>query len=332
MGIKNLLKFLSSYPELLIEKTPDDYYGKKIAIDISILIYQVVIAIRNSGSDLTNDKGMITSHILGLFNKTLSFLEKGITPVYVFDGKPPQLKQKILDTRKLIRKKALTKLEDNDISDIDRIKYFKRCVSITREQMDQCRELLELMGIPYMDSLEEADSQLSYLCKTNMVYAVLTEDMDILTFGSPRIIRNLSTSKKVPLEIELNKVLTTLNITYDQFIELCILFGCDYCPNLSEIKTSVVYETYMKHKNIEKTLEEFKQLNYNVPDVFDYTDAKKYFLNDVNNIDTITPFELKEPQMDKLLDLLVCKYNLIKYKVVNKLAKLNQFYLKFKNL
>jgi len=331
MGIKNLLKFLSSYPELLIEKTPDDYHGKKIAIDISILIYQVVIAIRNSGSDLTNDKGMITSHILGLFNKTLSFLEKGITPVYVFDGKPPQLKQKILDTRKLIRKKALTKLEDDDISDIDRIKYFKRCVSITREQMDQCRELLELMGIPYMDSLEEADSQLSYLCKTNMVYAVLTEDMDILTFGSPRIIRNLSTSKKVPLEIELNKILSTLKLTYDQFIELCILFGCDYCVNISDIKTSIIYETYMKHKNIEKTLEEFKQLNYNVPDVIDYMDAKKYFLNDMNNINTIIPFELKEPQMDKLLDLLVGKYNLIKYKVVIKLAKLNQFYLKYKN-
>ena len=57
--------------ELLIEKTQKDFYGKKIAIDISILMYQVVIAIRNSGSDLTNDKGEITSHILGLFNKTL---------------------------------------------------------------------------------------------------------------------------------------------------------------------------------------------------------------------------------------------------------------------
>jgi flap endonuclease-1 len=94
MGIKNLLKFLSDFPDLIEEKETTNYQGKKIAIDISILMYQVVIAIRNSGSDLTNDRGEITSHILGLFNKTLIFLEKGIIPVYVFDGKPPQLKQK----------------------------------------------------------------------------------------------------------------------------------------------------------------------------------------------------------------------------------------------
>ena len=60
MGIKNLLKFLSEYPELIKEKETNEYYGKKIAIDISILMYQVVIAIRNSGSDLTNNKGEIT--------------------------------------------------------------------------------------------------------------------------------------------------------------------------------------------------------------------------------------------------------------------------------
>ena len=113
MGIKNLLKFLSEYPNLLVEKEPNEYFGKKIAIDISILIYQVVIAIRNSGSDLTNEKGEITSHILGLFNKTLYFLDKGIIPVYVFDGKPPNLKQKILDARKQVRKKALERLSDN---------------------------------------------------------------------------------------------------------------------------------------------------------------------------------------------------------------------------
>ena len=150
MGIKNLLKFLSEHPELIKEKDTGQYKGQKIAIDISILMYQVVIAIRNSGSDLTNDKGEITSHILGLFNKTLSFLEKGIIPVFVFDGKPPQLKQKILDTRKQIRKKALEKLSDAQ-NDADKIKYFKRSVWISKDQMDQCRELLKIMGIPYVN-------------------------------------------------------------------------------------------------------------------------------------------------------------------------------------
>ena len=105
----------------------------------------------------------------------------------------------------------------------------KRSVIITRDQTDQCRELLDLMGVPYIDATEEADSELSNLCKNNLVYAVLTEDMDILTFGSPRIIRNLTTSKKEPIEIDLETVLSKLDLTYEQFIEMCILFGCDYC-------------------------------------------------------------------------------------------------------
>ena len=331
MGIKNLLKFLYEYPELIKEKDTGQYKGQKIAIDISILMYQVVIAIRNSGSDLTNDKGEITSHILGLFNKTLSFLEKGIIPVFVFDGQPPQLKQKILDARKQIRKKALEKLSDAQ-NDADKIKYLKRSVWISKDQMDQCRELLNLMGIPYVNAPEEADSQLSYLCKSNLVYAVLTEDMDILTFGSPRIIRNLSSSKKTPIEIELNQVLSQLSITYEQFIELCILFGCDYCPNLSDVKHDKMFQTYIKYKNIEKTLEDLKNEDYIIPEKFDYQEAKKYFMNSTHIDITSDDLKLKKPDTAKLIELLVTKYGLIRHKVVNKLAKLNVAYDNFKEI
>ena len=331
MGIKNLLKFLSDYPELIKEKEANEYYGKKIAIDISILMYQVVIAIRNSGSDLTNNKGEITSHILGLFNKSLSFLEKGIIPIFVFDGKPPQLKQKILDNRKQIRKKALEKLLDAQ-NDADKIKYLKRSVLISKEQMDQCRELLTLMGIPYINAPEEADSELSYLCKSNLVYAVLTEDMDILTFGSPKIIRNLTSSKKTPIEIDLEQVLSRLSITYEQFIELCILFGCDYCPNFTDVKYNIMFELYSKHKNIEKTLEELKQKNYIIPEKFEYQSAKQYFINSLHNEVSSEELKLKKPDTEKLIELLVNKYGLIKYKVVNKLYKLNEIYEKFTNI
>ena len=330
MGIKNLLKFLSEFPDILKPTQAGDYKLKKIAIDISILMYQVVIAIRNSGSDLTNDKGEITSHILGLFNKTLSFLDKGIVPVYVFDGKPPQLKQKILDTRKQVRKRALEKLEEAQ-TETDKIKYLKRSVIITRDQIDQCRELLDLMGIPYIDATEEADSELSNLCKNNLVYAVLTEDMDILTFGSPRIIRNLTTSKKEPIEIDLETVLNKLDLTYEQFIEMCILFGCDYCPNISDIKPSVIYKVYHKTKNLDSTLSELKDMNYNVPSKEDIITAKEYFIKSVHST-TTKSLSMSRPNTTLLLDVLVNRYGLIKYKIINKLNKLNDYYNKYKAL
>jgi flap endonuclease-1 len=330
MGIKNLLKFLSEHPDIIKEQDHKEYYGKKIAIDISILMYQVVIAIRNSGSDLTNNKGEVTSHILGLFNKTLSFLEKGIIPVFVFDGKPPHLKYKILEARKQVRQKALEKLSDAQTS-IDKIKYLKRSVWISREQMNQCRELLTLMGIPYINAPQEADSQLAYLCKQNMVYAVLTEDMDILTFGSPRISRNLTSSKKAPLEIELSKILEILNITYDEFIELCILFGCDYCPTLSDIKTNDIFTFYMKNKSIEKTLHALKEAGYNIPDKFEYIEAKEYFKKSLAINVTNEHISITQPEIDQLINLLVGKYGLIKYKIIGKLTRLNDLYNKFKN-
>lgn len=331
MGIKNLLKFLSEFPDLIKETESKEYNGKRIAIDISILMYQVVIAIRNSGSDLTNDKGEITSHILGLFNKTINFLDKGIIPVFVFDGKPPNMKHKILETRKLIRKKALEKLSDS-LTESDKIKYLKRSVWISKEQMDQCRELLNYLGIPYIDAPEEADSELAYMCKNSMVWAVLTEDMDILTFGSPKIIRNLTSSKKTPIEIELQNVLQTLKITHEQFIELCILFGCDYCPAITDVKPLEIYHTYIKYKNIEDTLKEFKLNGHIVPDKYDYKVAKEYFLNSTHNLVLPEQLKLRKPDNEKLLELLVDKYGLIKYKVVNKLNRLEQYYEALKDL
>lgn len=329
MGIKNLLKFLSNYPELIKENYIDNYGGKRIAIDISILIYQVVIAIRNTGSDLTNNKGEITSHILGIFNKTLTFLERGIIPIYIFDGKPPSLKKKILEVRNQIRKKALEKYTDAQTEE-DKIKYFKRSVYITKKQIEECQELLKLMGVPYIEAPEEADSQLAYLCKENLVYAVLTEDMDILTFGSPRIIRNLTNNKKLPIEIELNNVLEKLSLTYEQFIELCILFGCDYCSSLSEIKQNEIYNTYLLNKSIDKTIIELKKKGYYVSSI-DYQDAKQYFINSSYEPVNETQLMLKQPDVNKLIELLVDKYGLIRYKVINKLRKLEYYYMIYKS-
>lgn len=330
MGIRNLLIFLSDFSDVLKEKKSDTFYGKKIAIDISILLYQVVISIRNSGSDIVSKNGEVISHICGLLNKTLFFLDKGIIPIYVFDGKPPKIKEKILQLRKKNRLKALDKLNFSTNLD-DKIKYFKRSVCITRVHMDQCRELLKLMGIPYINAPEEADSQLSYLCKTNLVYAVLTEDMDILTFGSPLIIRNLISRNKNPIEIELTNILNKLKLSYEEFVELCILFGCDYCYHISNIRPHVIYNIYIKNKSIDKTINELKKIGYYIADDFDYNSAKKYFVNPIYTPINDYDLKLQKPISNTLFNLLITKYNLNKYNILNKLNKLEYYYNILKN-
>lgn len=322
MGIKCLLK-LNEELGLIKKIKLENYKYKKIAIDISILIYRIVISVRNSGADFTNKKGDITSHILGLFNKTMDMLKNGILPIYVFDGKPPSIKNKTIEERKNIRKKALEKFENAE-NEEDKIKYFKRSACITKIQFEQCMDLLTLMGIPYIIAPEEADSQCAYLAKMGLVDAVMTEDMDILTFGSPKIVRNLTSHKIEATEICLNEVLERLEINQEQFIEFCILLGSDYCNGITEVKPQIILEYFKKSKNIKDTISNMKEDGLKVPSKIFYEETKEYFLNPI--IEKEVDLKFKKPQYSKLLKKLVNDYGLIKYLIKNKLDKLNKIY------
>ena len=317
MGIKNLLKFLSNYEGILKEINDDNFNKQKVAIDISIILYKVIIAIRNTGADLTNKKGEIVSHILGLFNKTIYLLKKNIIPIYVFDGKAPDLKSKVIQERKEIKKKAWEKLESLT-NEKDKIKYFKRTVSISWKQLEECKELLKLMGIPFVEAPEEADSQCAWLVKNGFASGVLTEDMDILTFGSKRIYRDLGSFNKKTLEINLDDILEKIELDYTQFIELCILFGCDYCDRIKDISPEDLYNTYIKFKNINETFNHLKQLNYNIPEINNIDIIKEYFINPpvLNDIESL---ELYKPDIEKLENKLVNEYGLIKSKIIGKI-------------
>ena len=317
MGIKNLLKFLSNYEGILKEINDDNFNKQKVAIDISIILYKVIIAIRNTGADLTNKKGEIVSHILGLFNKTIYLLKKNIIPIYVFDGKAPNLKSKVIQERKEIKKKAWEKLESLT-NEKEKIKYFKRTVSISWKQLEECKELLKLMGIPFVEAPEEADSQCAWLVKNGFASGVLTEDMDILTFGSKRIYRNLGSFNKKTLEINLDDILEKIDLNYNQFIELCILFGCDYCDRIKDISPEDLYNTYIKFKNIDGTFNHLKQLNYNIPEIDNIDIIKEYFINPpvLNDIESL---ELYKPDIEKLENKLVNEYGLIKSKIIGKI-------------
>jgi flap endonuclease-1 len=182
------------------------------------------------------------------------------------------------------------------------------------------------MGIPYINAPEEADSQCAYLAKMGLVDGVLTEDMDILTFGSTKIIRNLTSHKVPTTEINLNNILNHLNLNQEEFIEFCILLGCDYCQGISEYKPNVIYEYFSKCKSIEKTLIAMKNDNMNVPDEIQYEDTKKYFLNPNVTQVSLNNLKMNEPNYDKLLSKLVNNYGLIKFLIKQKLEKLKKCY------
>lgn len=181
-------------------------------------LYQFLIAVRSDGAQLTTVDGEPTSHLMGMFYRTIRMLEHGIKPVYVFDGKPPDLKSGELAKRAERREeaqKALEKAEEaGNAEEVE--KFNRRLVRVTKEHAREAQELLKLMGVPYVEAPCEAEAQCAALVKAGKVYGTATEDMDALTFGSNVLLRHLtfSEARKMPVkEFSYEKVLQGFELT-----------------------------------------------------------------------------------------------------------------------
>ena len=331
MGIKNLLK-------VLIDKTPKaikdieilQLKNKIIGIDTSIILYQYIIALKSTGKEFVDSNNKSTVHIMGILVKTLSYLKMKIIPVYVFDGKPSNLKLNLLNNRHKIKKNALNKLieleKNKDYNNDDKIKLLKQSVSISYNEMLEAAEIVELLGIPYIFAPEESDSQLAYLSKNNLIDYVVSEDMDLLTFGSKNIIKKFG--KKNMCIIHLKEILKEGDITYEQFIDICILLGSDYTETITGIGYKKAWDMIKEYNNLDNLILKHKKIienKYKLPENFKYNETREYF----NNPRHIKVFKnelvLKEPQLDKLKKLLVNKYNFNENYINNITKFLNNF-------
>jgi len=276
MGIQGLTKLISDEaPDAITEKDFASFTGRKVAIDASMCIYQFMIAVRQQGEggasqQLVNDAGEVTSHIQGLFNRTIRLLTNGIKPCYVFDGKPPDLKGGELAKRTAKREKAQVDLkaatESGTAEDVE--KFSKRLVRVTRENTEDCKALLRLMGVPVVEAPMEAEAQCAELCSSGQVFAAVTEDMDCLTFGTTVLLRRLmnAASQKLPImEFHVAKVLEGMELTMPMFIDLCILCGCDYTDHIRGIGPKKAFTLIKKHGSIEEVLKHIDQTKYPPP-------------------------------------------------------------------
>jgi flap endonuclease-1 len=314
MGIKGLMKFLLDAAPKAVREIDSQaaYTGRLVAIDASMCLYQFLIMIREnrSGSynNLTNDDGQVTSHIIGMLTRTIKLMESGIKPVYVFDGKPPELKLQELAARREKRDEAKANLavamESGDAEQV--LKASKATVRVTKEQNEEVKTLLGLMGVPVVNAPSEAEATCAALCRDGKVYASATEDADCLTFGTKILVRNLmaaESQKKQILEVNLERALEQLNINMTQFIDFCILSGCDYCDTLKGVGPATAIRMLIQHGTIEKVLENLEPEK--IPKNFDYQAAREFF-KECESVDTAkVEFKFAEPDIDGLKKFLV---------------------------
>jgi flap endonuclease-1 len=322
MGIKNLKVILTQKCALAInERKLSNYRGMTIGIDISIFLYKYLY---------NND-----DHLEGLTRLVLRLLKNNITPVFIFDGKPPAEKSDTLKVRREKRdflniKKEIfnyysnidksefnnfEKFEENikeyisenyDSSDFklnindtkllfeksntelkeEYDKIVKKIIYVKQSHIESAMKLFDLFGISYIQAPSEAETLMAVLCKDGFIDGCISEDTDILANGGTLFLRNFNASSSTIEEYCLQGILSCLNFTYDQFVDMCILCGCDYMPKINSLGPVNAYKFVNEYKNIETILEEFKKnpkyMNkYKIPENFDYVKARDLFKNPV---------------------------------------------------
>ncbi len=268
-----------------------DLHDRIIVIDAYNVIHQFLSIIRQrDGTPLKNSKGEITSHLTGILHRTGNMVEARIRPVYVFDGKPHPLKAKTIEERRkrkeLAEKEWKKALEKGDIKKA-RSKA-QQTSRVTNEILQQSKQLLDALGIPYLQSPSEGEAQASYMVKKGDAYAVGSQDFDCLLIGSPILIRNLTSSSRrklpgkeaytqvSPHQIRLKSNLKKLGITQKQLVDMAILIGTDFNDGIKGIGPKKSLNLIKKNGNVENAMATIG--GENLPSFDEIKEIRKIFL------------------------------------------------------
>ena len=339
MGITRLMNLLrEKAPNAIKTVSLHTYTGHAFALDASMAMYQFLISTQQiksgfSIAELRDSNGNLTGHLLGLYNRSIMLMENGIKPVWVFDGKPPEAKSHVLKQRKQRKEDAEKgKSEAKDEGDMERaLKLSNQTVKIDQQMTNDAKRLVQLLGLPMIEAPSEAEATCSILAKSGKVYAAATEDMDSLCFGCPILIRDINNKNEPVIEINLEQVLNELKINMDEFIDLCILCGCDYSSKIEGIGVINAYKLIKEHKNIEgviKYAENFnkdpnhkKKLTYDKEE-FNYIEARELFKHpeviDVEKVNLVW----KNPDKEGLKKFLVDEKNFNENRINNALVRI----------
>ncbi|SBT34007.1 endonuclease, putative [Plasmodium ovale wallikeri] len=184
-------------------------------------------------------------------------------------------------------------VDEDGIHDLFKKNIFIKINSRTANDIYNC---LVSENIPIFITKNDAEKECAIQC-SHEKDIVVSDDTDALAFGAPNLIRFITNKKKRHI-INKDELLSELNINYEQFIDFCILSGCDYSAKIPGIGPVKAYEIIKKYKKIETFLESsafnkyknsklFNQkldgismsLNDYIVNEFTYEQARKVFFN-----------------------------------------------------
>lgn len=254
-------------PNAIKQISLEELSGKSIAVDTSIYMYKYI----GENALLENFYLMISF-----------FRHYNIKPIFIFDGKPPVEKQDTIEQRKKVKKTAKEEYnrlnnilktsnteKGEELSQQDKLeiestmdKLKKQFITINQENIQNVKSLFQAYGVTYFEAPGEADILCAKFVLKHKVYACLSEDMDMFVYGCPRVLRYLSLTTESVIMYDLQEILKILDITMEDFKNICILSGTDYNICTANIENNILgldIQVCKDDKNLDKNLDKNKE-------------------------------------------------------------------------
>jgi 5'-3' exonuclease len=188
----------------------------------------------------------------------------GITPIFVFDGKPSGNKSQTLDGRRDVRASSVTQCErcvgelavlKNELSIATesptttslKLRDMKQCIDrmerkvamlkkasvvLTRTDFAIARKILDAMGVFHITPISEADPLCAKFVISGVAYACMSEDTDMFVYGCTRVIRSVNVSARKCIVYTTGDIMRTLGVSLKVFRAISFLAGNDYGKNM----------------------------------------------------------------------------------------------------
>lgn len=306
MGITGIFPLIRKLCPGCIRKCKlEDYRGKSVAIDTNAFVYRFLYG---------QDKGR---HLYQFGEFFCDLVASGIDPFFVVDGPSPEEKAAVQAKRNAIRQKhiketeekkqelkrkkieegiieedgtpkkvKLTPEKEKEIKEMEKAvaKFEHSKVIVSKEDIDDIKELLRLMGAKVIQAHSEGEAVCAVLNRLGKVDAVISEDSDVFAYGGSKLITGVgakSNRETDMMEYDIPAIMEKMELTPEMFIELSILCGCDFSSKIEGIGAITGYKKLKTEGKltVENVIQSMKpeEKAKKIPADFDPCGARKVF-------------------------------------------------------
>lgn len=281
MGIKNLNKFLQKHtPQSFKEVSLKEFANKRIAIDVTLYLFEFKKNHRDNWISqflrliMCLKKHRITCVFIydtkAPAEKNRKKLERKQTRLraeqrayeieiaienYLNHGEESTILLDIMckkGHKKLLpSSNALASPIDMNVIQKELTRQQSVSINLTRYDIDTSKDILTSLGIPHYNSETEAETLCAYLCCHNVVDAVLSNDTDVMVYGTPLFLSKINLRQETVIKIDIASLCKSIDLSLSSFRDFCIMCGCDYNTNMHRIGPEKAYKLLKEHISLD---------------------------------------------------------------------------------